>query len=317
MDALLPGLRAIAEPTRLRLLALLGHSELTVTEVTQILGQSQPRVSRHLKLMCEAGLLDRFREGTWAFYRLTEKGECAELAHLLVDLIPADDPVYARDLERLEAIKAARAEAAAEYFRNNAANWSKIRSLYVPEAQLEAAMLEILGHRKIDDFLDVGTGTGRMLTLFAPRIKHGIGYDMSHEMLALARTNLDEAGVRNCQVRLGDMYSLPMPNESVDVVLFHLVLHYADDPAAAIQESARLLRPGGEMLIVDFAPHGIEFLRTEHAHRRLGFSDQEVEHWLKTAGLDLESTRHFAGTELTVNMWHAINRRPPRRNGGH
>ena len=183
----------------------------------------------------------------------------------------------------------------------------------MPEAELEEAMVEILGHREIDDLLDVGTGTGRMLTLFAPRIKHGIGYDMSHEMLALARTNLDEAGARNCQVRLGDMYSLPMPNESVDVVLFHLVLHYADDPAAAIQESARLLRPGGEMLIVDFAPHGIEFLRTEHAHRRLGFSDQEVEHWLKTAGLDLESTRHFAGTELTVTMWHAINRRPSRQ----
>ncbi len=294
----------------MRLLALLGHSELTVTEVTQILGQSQPRVSRHLKLMCEAGLLDRFREGTWAFYRLTEKGQCAELARLLVDLIPIDDPVYARDLERLEAIKAARAEAAAEYFRVNAANWGKIRSLYVPEAELEQSMLEILGDREINDLLDVGTGTGRMLTLFAPRIKRGIGYDMSHEMLALARTNLDEAGVRNCQVRHGDMYSIPMPNESVDVVLFHLVLHYADDPAAAIHESARLLRPGGEMLIVDFAPHDIEYLRTEHAHRRLGFSDQEVENWLAAARLHLESTRHFEGTELTVTIWHAVNRKP-------
>jgi SAM-dependent methyltransferase len=309
MDSLLMGLRAAGEPTRLRLLALLGHAELTVTEVTQILGQSQPRVSRHLKLMCEAGLLDRFREGTWAFYRLTETGECADLARLLVDLVPANDPVFARDLERLEAIKAARAEAAAEYFRVNAANWGHIRSLYVPEAELEEAMLEILAGREINDLLDVGTGTGRMLVLFAPRIKHGIGYDLSHEMLALARTNLDEAGARNCQVRHGDMYSLPMSNESVDVVLFHLVLHYADDPVAAIHESARLLRPGGAMLIVDFAPHEIEYLRTEHAHRRLGFSDAEVEGWLRSAHLDIEGIRHFAGKELTVTIWHAVKRK--------
>jgi SAM-dependent methyltransferase len=309
MDSLLMGLRAAGEPTRLRLLALLGHAELTVTEVTQILGQSQPRVSRHLKLMCEAGLLDRFREGTWAFYRLTETGECADLARLLVDLVPANDPVFARDLERLEAIKAARAEAAAEYFRVNAANWGHIRSLYVPEAELEEAMLEILAGREINDLLDVGTGTGRMLVLFAPRIKHGIGYDLSHEMLALARTNLDEAGARNCQVRHGDMYSLPMSNESADVVLFHLVLHYADDPAAAIHESARLLRPGGAMLIVDFAPHEIEYLRTEHAHRRLGFSDAEVEGWLRSAHLDIEGIRHFAGKELTVTIWHAVKRK--------
>lgn len=250
--------------------------------------------------------LDRFREGTWAFYRLTETGQCAELARLLVDLVPTNDPVFARDFERLEAIKAARAEAAAEYFRVNAANWGRIRSLYVPEAELEEAMLEILAGRKIDDLLDVGTGTGRMLTLFAPRIKHGIGYDLSHEMLALARTNLDEAGVRNCQVRHGDMYSLPMPNKSVDVVLFHLVLHYADDPAAAIHESARLLRPGGAMLIVDFAPHEIEYLRTDHAHRRLGFADAEVEGWLKSAHLNIEGIRHFAGKELTVTIWHAV-----------
>lgn len=305
MEELLPGLRAAAEPTRLRLLALLGHSELTVTELTQILGQSQPRVSRHLKLMCEAGLIDRFREGTWAFYRLAETGGCAHLARTLVDLIPLDDDVFVRDLERLEQIRAARVDAAADYFRANAANWDKIRSLYVPEAEVEAAIVEMLGDKPIGELLDVGTGTGRMLTLFAPKIERGVGYDLSHEMLSVARAKLDEAEVRNCQVRHGDMYSLPAANQSADVVLLHLVLHYADDPAAAIAESARLLRHGGRMVIADFAPHALEFLRQEHAHRRLGFSDHEVEGWIRAAGLKLRSTRHLEGRELTVTIWLA------------
>ncbi|HUN49577.1 MAG TPA: metalloregulator ArsR/SmtB family transcription factor [Candidatus Sulfotelmatobacter sp.] len=311
MDALLDGLRAAGEPTRLRLLALCAHGELTVSELTQILGQSQPRVSRHLKLLCEAGLLDRFREGTWAFYRLAEQGSCAHLARTLVDLVPDQDVTLARDLERLEAVKQVRAEAAAAYFRANAERWDQIRSLYVPEADVEAALLDLLGEQEIDEFLDIGTGTGRMLEVFGHRVRRGVGIDLSREMLAIARSNLEHAQLRHCQVRLGDMYHLPVAPESADVVTFHQVLHYADDPNAAIAEAARVLRPGGRLAVVDFLPHELEFLRQDHAHRRLGFSDQEVAAWHRNAGLVPLTQRRLAGDPLTVSIWLA--RQPARR----
>lgn len=303
MDRLLSGLRGAGEPTRLRLLALCARAELTVSELTQILGQSQPRVSRHLKLLCESGLLDRFREGTWAFYRLLEQGECAHLARTLVDLIPADDPVLGRDIERLEAVKAARARAAAEYFRANAAQWDKIRALYVPESDVERVLLDLFGDQAIGEFLDIGTGTGRILEIFAGRVRRGIGVDRSHEMLAIARANLERAALRHCQVRRADMYSLPFANASVDGIVIHQVLHFADDPPAAIVEAARVLRPGGRMVVVDFAPHDLEFLRSDHAHRRLGFGDDEIAECCRAAGLEVEETLHLEGDPLTVSVW--------------
>lgn len=305
MDSLLSGLRAAGEPTRLRLLALCAHAELAVSELTQILGQSQPRVSRHLKLLCDAGVLDRFREGTWAFYRLSEYGEGAHLARTVVDLIPADDPVLARDLERLDAIKEARAAAAAEYFRANAARWNEIRSLYVPEADVEKALLVLLSGDVIHDFLDIGTGTGRILEIVAPHVERAVGVDLSHDMLAIARANLERAEFKHCQVRHGDMYALALPNASVDAVTIHQVLHFADDPAAVIAEAARVLRPDGRLVIVDFAPHELEFLRTEHAHRRLGFRDEEVAGWCCAASLEVAKPRSLKGEPLTVNLWSA------------
>ncbi|HYM30532.1 MAG TPA: metalloregulator ArsR/SmtB family transcription factor [Candidatus Cybelea sp.] len=305
MDILLNGLRAAGEPTRLRLLALCAHGELTVSELTQILGQSQPRVSRHLKLLCEAGLLDRFREGTWAFYRLAERGACAALARTMVDLIPENDATLTRDLERLEAAKQTRAEAAAAYFRANAARWSEIRSLHVADENVEAALMDVLGEQAIDEFLDVGTGTGRILELLAPRVGRGVGIDLSREMLAIARSTLENANLRHCQVRLGDMYHLPVPAASFDVITFHQVLHYADDPSAAIAEAARVLKPGGRVAVVDFEPHDLEYLREQHAHRRLGFSEQEVAAWYAAAGLELNASRRLAGDPLTVGIWLA------------
>jgi ArsR family transcriptional regulator len=309
MDELMSGLRAAAEPTRLRLLALCAAGELTVSELTQILGQSQPRVSRHLKLLCAAGLLDRFREGTWAFYRLSESGGGPTVAAAVLALLPGNDPVLTRDRQRLVAIKQARAEAAAAYFRANAARWQQIRSLYVDEAEVEAALLDVLGGEEIGDFLDIGTGTGRILQVFAGRVRRGIGIDLSHEMLAVARANLERQTLRHCQVRHGDMYHLPLPGQSMDAAVFHQVLHFADDPAAAIAESARVLRPGGRLVVVDFTPHRLEFLREQHAHRRLGFSDREIEGWFRTAGLEPLPARHLPGDPLTVAIWSA--RRPP------
>jgi ubiquinone/menaquinone biosynthesis C-methylase UbiE/DNA-binding transcriptional ArsR family regulator len=305
MDALLEALRAAAEPTRLRLLNVCAHGELTVTDLTQILGQSQPRISRHLKLLCEAGLLQRHREGTSALFRIADHGPSAGLGRILVDLLPLDDATLARDLERVEAVKAARAEAAQAYFRANAAQWDSIRSLHVPEAEVEQALLSVLGDRTFDELLDIGTGTGRMLELFATRIRHGVGIDLNREMLAVARANLERCQLRNCQVRLGDMYHLPFPPKTFDAVTVHQVLHFAEEPAAAITEAARVLRPDGALAVVDFLPHDLEYLREEHAHRRLGFAPDEVARWCRSAGLEVDEEIILTGNPLSVGVWRA------------
>ncbi|MDR3517022.1 MAG: metalloregulator ArsR/SmtB family transcription factor [Azospirillaceae bacterium] len=306
MDFLLSALKAAAEPTRLRLLALCGRGELTVSDLVQILGQSQPRISRHLKLLCDAGLLDRFPEGTWAFYRLAERGRCASLARTLIAAIPPDDLQIIRDSEREEAIKRQRAEAAAAYFRLSASRWHEIRRLHVPEPEVEAVLLRLVDDRPLSDLLDIGTGTGRMLELFGPRVRHGLGLDQSREMLAIARANLEQAGLRHCQVRQADMYQLPLDAETFDLVLIHQVLHFAESPAVVIAEAARVLRPGGLLLVADFARHDLETLRVEHAHRRLGFADEEVAGWCHQAGLRVDPVVHLPGTPLTVTVWPAL-----------
>jgi ubiquinone/menaquinone biosynthesis C-methylase UbiE/DNA-binding MarR family transcriptional regulator len=305
LDLLLNGLRAAGESTRLRLLALCAEGELTVTELTQILGQSQPRVSRHLKLLCEAGLLERHQERTWVFYRLAQPEAGARLAQSLVALLPRDDATLALDRERLAAVKGARAERAARYFRDNARRWDEIRALYVPESEVEAAVLAAFDDQPLADLLDVGTGTGRILELLAPRIERGVGIDLSHEMLELARVRIEQLGLRHCQVRHGDMYNLPFASGSFDAVVFHMVLHFADNPTAALAESARVLRPGGRLVLVDFAPHDQEFLREAHAHRRLGFAEGEVASWFRTVGLVPGRPRRLSGSPLTVVVWTA------------
>ncbi|MBV9862590.1 MAG: metalloregulator ArsR/SmtB family transcription factor [Alphaproteobacteria bacterium] len=313
-DQLLAALRAVAEPTRLRLLVLCARGELTVTELTQILGQSQPRVSRHLKLLCEAGLLDRFREGSWVFYRLSSGSASSALARHLVAACGESDPTMALDRQRLAAIKRQRAEAAAAYFGENAAQWDCIRSLYVDEREVEAALVELIAAARPADLLDIGTGTGRMVEILGPHVGRALGIDQSREMLAIARVNLEAGGLENGSVRLGDMYQLALPDASFDAVIIHQVLHYADRPAAAIAEAARVLRPGGLLLLVDFAPHALEFLREEQAHRRLGFADDEVAEWCEAAGLEPAPPRALPGDPLTVVIWTAAC---PARQSGH
>jgi ArsR family transcriptional regulator len=278
---------------------------LTVTELAQILGQSQPRVSRHLKLLCDAGLLDRTREGSWVFYRLGSGKAVSLLSRHLVDVCGEHDETIALDLQRLAAIKRQRAELAAAYFRDNAADWHRIRSLYVDEAEVEAVLAEIVGAFAPRDLLDIGTGTGRMIELLGPGVANALGIDQSREMLALARVNIERAGLSNCIVRLGDMYQLPLPDGSFDAAIIHQVLHYADRPAAAIAEAARVLRPGGGLIIVDFAPHALEFLRDEHAHCRLGFGDDDIAAWFRDAGLESGQPHRLAGDPLTVVIWTA------------
>lgn len=304
MNELLEGLRAAAEESRLRLLALCAHGELTVSELAGILGQSQPRVSRHLKLLCDAGLLQRFREGSWVFFRLADQGVNADLARDIVARIPTRDPSHTRDRERLREAKARRAATAAAYFRNNAARWQEIRALHVPEPLVEEVLVAAAGggYRNL---VDIGTGTGRILEILAPHVERGIGVDLSREMLAIARDNLERAGLRHCYVRLADMYRLPFEDASIDLISVHQVLHFAEEPARVIGEAARLLRPGGRLVVADFAPHGLEYLRTTHAHRRLGFSDGEVAAWLGGHGLVLTAPTKLVGDPLTVVVWSA------------
>ena len=317
MDRLVAMLRAAGDPTRLRLLLLLRQAELTVSELIEIVGQSQPRVSRHLKLLGEAGLLERFKEGSWVFYRAADRGKGAELGAALTAL--ADPNLGQADTARLVHVRQARAAAAAAYFKANAPEWERIRALHAPEKDVEAAIVRRLTTRPIQNLLDAGTGTGRMLELLAPHARRAVGVDVSPEMLSIARDRLLRENLKNAQVRLADTYRLPFGGEAdmFDAILFHQVLHYLDDPGAAVTEAARVMAPGGRLLIADFAPHALEFLRDDYAHRRLGFSDREVEGWfahagLKTGEIETIAPPAAAAEKLTVKLWFATAKSAPR-----
>src|SRR5215831_6728879 len=247
VDGLVAMLRAAGDPTRLRLLLLLRQAELTVSELVEIVGQSQPRVSRHLKLLTEAHLIERFKEGSWVFYRAADHGQGAELGAAIAAI--ASEATRDSDLKRLAAVREARAAEAAAYFKANAAEWERIRALHAADKDVEAAIVRHIARAPIENLLDAGTGTGRMLELLARHVKHAVGVDVSPEMLSIARDRLARGNLRHAQVRLGDIYRLPFANggalSGFDAVLFHQVLHYLDDPQAAVVEVARTMRAGG------------------------------------------------------------------------
>jgi ubiquinone/menaquinone biosynthesis C-methylase UbiE len=308
---LVTALKAAAEPTRLRILLLLAGGELNVKDLTLILGQSQPRISRHLKLLCEAGLIERFPEGSWVYFHISDRQAGGRLAlRLVADVDPAEAPVR-RDRERAEALKRERESAAQAFFEKHAADWDRIRALHVAERDVEAAMQEVLGEGPFRFLVDLGTGTGRTLELFADRFNRGLGLDVNQAMLAYARAKLKDKGCSNAQVRHGDIYALSLADRQADAVVMHQVLHFLSDPALAIREAARVLAPGGKLLIVDFAPHALEFLRTREAHERLGFTHDQIAGWLKDAGLVPKSVRDLTrkpnGRDdiLTVTIWLA------------
>lgn len=308
MTPLLNIMRALADPTRLRITLLIRQLELSVSEVVQILGQSQPRVSRHIKILDEAGIAERRREGSWVFLR-----PGAALSH------PAIEPLFAfpgaedsgpvrRDLARLEEVRAARTAMAAAYFDAHAAEWDSIRSLHIAEAEVETAIRAILGEAPLGRTLDIGTGTGRMIELFAAGADRFVALDNSVEMLRLARAKLaglnDAAAIQaHTEILLGDFNALPFADGSFDTVLFHQVLHYAQHPERAIAEAARVLAPDGRLLIADFASHDLEELRSVHAHARLGFSDETMARAFAAAGLAPARTETLAGGRLVVKIW--------------
>jgi len=313
MRAELEIFRALADPTRLRIVALLRAMELSVGELAQVLGQSQPRVSRHVKILVDAGLAERRKEGSWVFLGLGNPARVRPLLNAIDGWSESGEDHWTRaDIARLEAVRADRQAAAGAYFAAHAEQWDAIRSLHVAESEVEAAMGRALGKDAIGRLVDIGTGTGRMLELFGGDAGNAIGIDRSPEMLRLARAKLAEVGLEKAEIRQGDMYALELPNGSADTVILHQVLHYAQQPAAVIAEAARLLDTGGRLLIVDFAAHEREDLRSQNAHARLGFSEEQIARWFEAARIEGGLVDELEGGELTVKLWSGRRLADPR-----
>ena len=329
LDNTLAALRAVAEPTRLRIVALLAAGELTVKDLTRVLGQSQPRISRHLRLLHDAGLLARFQEGSWVYFRLTDEPVRRGLLDGIFESVDRTSEAFDRDRARAEDVRRERFEHAQAFFASNAAEWDRLRLLHVDEGEVERRLLAALPAAPCDLLVDMGTGTGRMLELLAGRYERAIGVDTSQHMLAYARARAQGPAFRNAQIRQGDICNLALPGACAGLVVMHQVLHYLADPDRAIAEAARILAPDGLAVIVDFAPHTLEHLRDEFAHQRLGFAESQMASWCRKSGLEI--VRHEllppagaavgeapdydsgksqgdAGNGLTVSIWLARHR---------
>lgn len=318
-EGLVAALKAAAEPTRLRILLLLSAGELNVKDLTVVLGQSQPRISRHLKLLVEAQLIERFREGSWVYFHISDRSGGGRLALKLLATLNADDAAVMRDRERADALKRERETASQGYFESHAAEWDHIRALHISETDVETAMRDALGPGPFKFLLDLGTGTGRTLELFNGRYARGLGIDVNHAMLTYARARLAKSGCTAAQVRHGDIYALSIADRQADAIVMHQILHFLSDPALAVREAARALAPGGKLLIVDFAPHDLEYLRETQAHERLGFTHACVEQWLVESGLQTTGVCDLAPKQnqseagkLTVSLWLAERASAPR-----
>ncbi len=305
MTKMLDIFRSLADPTRLRIVQLLRTMELSVGELAQVLAQSQPRVSRHIKILCDAGVAERRKEGSWVFIG---PGPAA-ITSPLFDAIDVwleslgEDHWHVADAARLAAVRADRAAAAERYFAGHADLWDSLRSLHVAESEVEGAMRDLLGSASLGTLVDIGTGTGRIIELLSANADHAIGIDRSPEMLRVARGKLTAEVSKGWELRQGDIMALPLDDGAGDTVVLHQVLHYLPAPEPALAEVARLVKPGGRLLIVDFAPHSHEELRTQDAHARLGFSDEQMGQWYAASGLTMEAVRELPGNELTVKLW--------------
>lgn len=303
MEQLLASLRAAAEPTRLRLLALAARGAFCVMEFTEILGQSQPRLSRHLKLLCDCGLLDRTREGANVWFALPT-GDDGALARELVARLPCDDPILEADRRQAARVLAERARIASESFRQRGADWDEMRALELPARAVEDALLALIPPGPRGRLLDIGTGTGRVLELLAPRVTQALGIDASKAMLALARARLSGPGFAHCAVRLGDMYRLPLADQAFDTVVLQMVLHHAEDPAGAVREAARVLHPGGQLLLIDLDEHDRTDLTAKLAHRWPGFSDAAINRMFTEADVQWRDPVTIPAT-LPIRIWAA------------
>lgn len=303
--------KALADPTRLRIARLLGTMELAVGELALVLGQSQPRVSRHVGILCDAGLAERRREGSWVFLRSTGGQDGSDPIVAAMDALLAtaerENHDFAAtceaDRRKLAAIRRSREESAEGYFARHASDWDDLRALHSPDAQVEQHLAEALADAPLGTVLDIGTGTGRMAEMFAERAERVVALDKNLEMLRVARAKLQHLPTSRIELVQGDFTDLPFPDASFETVLLHQVLHFAQDPAQPLAEAARVTRPGGRIAIVDFASHDREELRTRHQHARLGFSDRQMQSLLREAGFVAKEPVSLEGGEITVKIW--------------
>lgn len=306
MQEVIEILKAIGEDTRIRILALLSHGEMTAGELSNVLCQSQPRVSRHIKLLYEAGVIDKRSEGSWVFVKLKSDKSIANLIDIILNMVPNSDFTIERDYTRLLEIKAQREEKAKLYFEEIAGEWEDLRKLHQPE-EVENCLFSMVKSNEFDFHLDLGSGVGRLLEVFADKCEKSEGIDSSRGMLNIARTKFDEKGLKSINVRMGDILSLPYSDSSVDLLTIHQVLHYLEDPFACIKEAARVLSEDGIILLADFAPHNYENLRTQYGHRRLGFDEAEINNWCKQLNLEIiqyqEILSKLNNEALVVNVF--------------
>lgn len=322
-DDVVAGLRAIGEPTRLRIAALMVVGELSVSELCRILGQSQPRVSRHLKLLGDAGLLQRHSEGTSAYFGPTADPRGRRLLHTVVRLLDDEDGILVADRARLHDVWSDRTRRASDYFDELAESWESMRSRHVADADVETAVVEFVAkhHPLAEDgsprgrLLDLGTGTGRIMELLADRFEHVVGVDLSANMLNVARGKITESRLANCRVRQGNVYALDVGDELADVAVLHHVLHFLEDPSAALKQTSAAVAPGGLVVVVDFGRHQVDELRTQYGHRWAGFDTEQITRWFDAAELELIDSHHMTVDRpqpeetLSVALWLA--RRTP------
>ena len=299
-------LKTLGHPERLRILALLSRGELTVSELVQILNLSQPRVTQYIKSLETAGIIERLKEGSWVFSRIRRGNEAiSALVATTLATLPAHDPILTADLRRLEDVRAERSVAAEAFFANVANDTGTLGDEYIPKANIESMLRKMAGKGPFEYMVDLGTGTGRMLEVFADRVTRGSGIDNNVHMLKVARHKLAKNNYNHIRVRQGDLNSTPLESELADLVTLHQVLHYLDDPQSAIIEAARLLTRNGIILIADFETHDQDEFRYEYAHRRLGFDDNDIEDWLAGAGLSLTrvETIKTQSSRPNVKIW--------------
>lgn len=304
-------IRALDDQTRLRIVRLLATMELAVGELAQVLGQSQPRVSRHVAILVDAGLVERRPEGAWVFLRQSARCGAAiaqGVAHLL-SVAEEEDAAFAiicaEDRRHLAAIRASRDKNAADYFSRHAGEWDRLRALLAPADAVEEALAAALEGEEVGELLDIGTGTGRIAELLEPSAQSVVGLDKSPEMLRIARARLDDIAQGRVELVQADFSNLPFADARFDTVVFHQVLHYASEPDFALAEAARVCRPGGRIAIVDLAAHDREELRRAHAHARLGFDNAQMNAMLARHGFATERTSMIEGGELAVMVWTA------------
>lgn len=309
MDQIVNALKTLGHSDRLRILALLSYGELTVSELVSILGMSQPRITQYIKSLEDADIIERLKEGSWVFSRINRNNQVVTaLVVTVLNSLSESDPLLLADRRRLEDIRSARAKAANDFFATVAQDGGQLGDEYIPRKDIEAQIREVAGDGPFDFMVDLGTGTGRMLDVFADLVARGTGIDNNPDMLKVARHKISEDHMAHLSLRQADLRAAPLGDDVADIVTLHQVLHYLDEPEQALIEAARLLRPGGQVLITDFEAHNLDDFRKLYAHRRLGFTDVQMDNLLRQAGLITEDKRTIAAQDgqPDVKIWKAV-----------